>query len=302
MPDNKTLLTTAELAEYLRLGERKIYDLVAKREIPCTRVAGKWLFPRELVDAWLRERTQGPAAGRRPTPPPAIVAGSHDPLLEWAVRESGSGLAVLFDGSLDGLERLARRQAQACGMHVIEGEAGGYNVQTVRHRLPDQPVVLVEWAKREQGLIIAPGNPGSIRGIRDLPGRRFAFRQASAGSHVLLETLLAQESIDRDQLQPAGEPARNETEVALAILDGRADVGLGVASVARQFRLEYLPIAHERYDLLVWRHSWFEPHLQNLMRFTRRPPFKRKAEELGGYDLTGLGTVRYNGPESLLAP
>jgi len=291
------LLTTAELAGYLRLGERKIYDLVAKREIPCTRVAGKWLFPRDLVDAWLRERTEGPTAGSTRITPPAIVAGSHDPLLEWAVRESGSGLAVLFDGSLDGLERFARRQALACGMHVIEGESGGYNVQTVQQRLPDQPVALLEWAQREQGLIVAEGNPHQIAGIADLPGKRFVFRQSSAGSHVLLETLLARGDIDQDRLLSCGDPARNETEVAMAVVDGRADVGLGVASVARQFRLEYLPIARERYDLLVWRQSWFEPALQALANFIRRPLFKRKAEELGGYDLGGIGRVRYNGPE-----
>lgn len=290
------LLTTAELADYLRLGERKVYDLVAKRELPCTRVAGKWLFPRDLIDAWLRERTEGPAAGQQRADPPPIMAGSHDPLLEWAVRESGSGLAVLFDGSLDGLERLAQRQSVASGMHVIEAEGASYNVTTVRHRLPDQPVVLIEWAQREQGLIVAPGNPLNIRGIADLPGKRLAFRQPKAGSYVLLETLLAANGIERDSLIAAGEPARNETEVALAVTDDQADVGLGVISVARQFRLDYIPLARERYDLLVWRRYWFEPALQALAAFTRKPAFRRKADELGGYDLGGNGTVRYNGP------
>lgn len=293
---SEPLLTTAELAKYLRLGERKIYDLVAKREIPCTRVAGKWLFPRELVDAWLRARAEGPVAGHQRPEPPPIVAGSHDPLLEWAVRESGSGLAVLFDGSLDGLEHVARREAVAGGMHVIEGASGNYNLRTVQHRLPDQPLVLIEWARREQGLIVAPDNPLGIRAITDLPGKRFVFRQAKAGSHVLLETLLAAAGIERDRLIGAGEPARNETDVALAVADGRADVGLGVVSVARQFRLDYVPLARERYDLLVWRRSWFEPPLQRLAAFARRPALRRKADELGGYDLSGNGRIRYNGP------
>ncbi len=293
---SERLLTTAELADYLRLGERKVYDLVAKREIPCTRVAGKWLFPQELVDAWLRARTEGPAAGSaRPVPPP-IVAGSHDPLLEWAVRESGSGLAVLFDGSLDGLERVARRLAIAGGMHVIERDTASYNVATVQQHLPDQPVVLVEWAQREQGLIVAAGNPLKISGIADLPGRRFAFRQPKAGSHVLFETLLASAGIERDSVIATGDLARNETEVALAVADGRADAGLGVASAARQFRLDYLPLARERYDLVVWRRHWFEAPLQQLIALTRKPAFRRKADELGGYDLSGNGTVRYNGP------
>ena len=88
------LLTTAEAARYLRLKERKIYDMVAEGAIPCTKITGKWFFPKAELDRWLAANVQRPAGMPRGELPP-IVGGSHDPLLEWALRESGSGLASL---------------------------------------------------------------------------------------------------------------------------------------------------------------------------------------------------------------
>src|SRR3972149_5250444 len=101
-------LTTAETARYLRLGERKLYELVAQGRIPCTKATGKWLFPKSALDRWLAAGFWFPD-GRVASPAPAIVAGSHDPLLEWALRESGSGLALLAPGSRGGRRRRAAR-------------------------------------------------------------------------------------------------------------------------------------------------------------------------------------------------
>src|SRR5262249_43363615 len=103
----RDLLTTEETAGYLRLSERKLYELVANGAVPCTKVTGKWLFPKAALDRWLAAGLVVPAAlAHAPALP--IVGGSHDPLLEWALRESGSGLATLPEGSEAGLRRLAR--------------------------------------------------------------------------------------------------------------------------------------------------------------------------------------------------
>ena len=113
-------LTTKEVAALLRIKERTVYDLVKEGSIPVSRVTGKLLFPRELVEAWVRRNAEtegGIEAVMRPLP---VLAGSHDPLLEWAIRESGSGIATFFDGSLDGLSRVGEGKALACGMHVYE--------------------------------------------------------------------------------------------------------------------------------------------------------------------------------------
>lgn len=290
----KPLMNTREVAEYLRVKERKVYDLVAQRRIPCTRAAGRWLFPKELIDLWLLRHAEGVAGTATHGALPAIVSGSHDPLLDWAVRESSSGLAVLFNGSLDGLERFTQRQALACGLHVLDSDSGDYNTPLLQQRLSTEPVVAIEWAWREQGLIVASGNPLGIAGLPDTQGKRFALRQKEAGSYLLLDYLLRQVRLTLTHITAVESPLRSETEVALAVATGEADVGLGIAAAARQLRLDFLPLARERYDLLVWRHQYFEPPFQKLLALTRTTEFGKRAQAMDGYDISGLGTVRYN--------
>src|SRR5690606_6113247 len=178
MTDGKTpeLMTTREVADYLRLKERRIYELVRQRAIPCTRVTGKWLFPKPLIDLWLARNLEGsaPAAAA-----PPVVAGSQDPLLEWAVKESGCGLALLPGGSLDGLARFAHGEAVAAALHLFDPESGEWNRPAIRGTLPGQPAVAIAWARRRQGLVVAAGNPLNVGSVADLarPGLRFARRQ-----------------------------------------------------------------------------------------------------------------------------
>jgi excisionase family DNA binding protein len=290
MPDSPTapaFLTTREVAEMLRVRERKVYEMAAEGEIPCRRVTGKLLFPRAELDAWL---AGGIAA--RAEKPPEIVAGSHDPLLDWAIRESGSGLATFFDGSLDGLERVVQRRAIAAGMHVFEPEHEEWNRHTAQARAGAAPVVLVEWAVRQQGLIVAPGLAPPVRGVADLSGRRVVQRQPTAGAGLLLAHLLDREGVNDVSFLP--EIARTETEAAAAVAAGKADAAPGLEGVARQFGLPFVPTVRERFDLMIDRRAWFEPPVQTLLGFTRTERFAAKARELGGYDVSGLGTVRWN--------
>ncbi|NNE22106.1 MAG: helix-turn-helix transcriptional regulator [Rhizobiales bacterium] len=288
------LLTTKEIADFLRLKERKIYDLVSSDDIPHVRVSGKILFPRALIQTWLMRNTQYAGGVQQLHEPPLVMAGSHDPLLEWALAESGAGLPSLFDSSLDGIRRLQKGEAVAAGVHLRE--VTGYNREHVERELRDQPVVLIEWAMRTQGLLVAAGNPLSIRQVGDLQNRRVMLRQRSAGSFVLLEYVLGAAGLSLDNVDIAGQPAKSESELALAIANGRADAGLGLEAMARRHGLGFVPLAEERYDLVVWRRAWFRPEMQKLMRFAGTSAFRSRAEELGGYSLTGAGTVHYNGP------
>ncbi len=289
-------LTTKEVAALLRIKERKVYELVSDNAIPHSRVTGKLLFPRDMVEAWVRRHVEFREGTEGLVERPLVMAGSHDPLLDWALRESGSGLATFFDGSLSGLRRLAEGGAVTAGMHVYEPDREDWNRAHIRERIPGLPVILVEWAKRTQGLVLPPGNPLNIASIADLVGRRVIPRQEEAGSRVLLEYLMKQAGLEPSAVEMLDPPARSEADVALAVADGKADAGLAVETVARQYRLDFVPLFRERYDLAVWRRDWFEPPLRKLITFARTPAFAERAAELGGYDISGLGTVRYNGP------
>ena len=288
-------LTTREVADLLRVRERKVYELVAEQAIPVSRVTGKMLFPRDLVEAWIRRRVELAASTADFSPPPAVLAGSHDPLLDWAIRESGSEIATFFGGSIDGLTRLTDRKAFAAGMHVFDPDTGEFNLSLVANELAGQPVVMTEWAWRTQGLVVASGNPRGLASAADLAGVRFIPRQPEAGSHLLLLHLLAEAGIETDAVAMLDPPARTEADVALHVLEGRADAGLAVETVARMHRLDFVPLFRERYDLLVWRREYFEPPMQRLLAFCAGAAFRQRATEIGGYDLSGLGTVRYNG-------
>jgi excisionase family DNA binding protein len=289
-------LTTKEVADLLRIKERKVYELAGNGTIPVSRVTGKLLFPRDLVVAWVRHNTEIEGGVQQYQPKPLVLAGSHDPLLDWALRESGAGIATYFDGSLSGLDRLAQGQALAAGMHVFEPESETWNVNHVSEAMPGEPIVLIEWARRTQGLVVPPGNPKAIRGVPDLKGTTVIPRQRNAGSHVLLTHLCADAGLGAGAIDFLDPPARNETDVALAVAEGKADAGLAIQSAARQYRLDFVALAEERYDLAVWRRDVFEAPMQALLTFCRTPAFAARADELGGYDISGLGTVHYNGP------
>lgn len=286
-------LTTKELAELLRLKERKVYDMAAAGEVPCTRATGKLLFPREAIDAWLAQHTETGALAAT-SPRPGVVLGSHDPLLEWALRESRCGLATYFDSSRDGLERFAAREGIATGLHVLDPETNDWNVPLVRQLLGHQPVVLIEWAMRQRGLIVDAGNPLKIRSLADLQGRRLVPRQTSAGSQLLLEHQLRKEDVSPGDIAMIP-PALSEADAVLAVQEGKADAAFGLAALSVQYKLEFVPVAQERFDLLIDRRGFFEPPLQTLFSFTRSEPFMLKAQDLAGYDVSGLGTVRFNG-------
>lgn len=286
-------LTTKELAELLRIKERKVYDLASSGEVPCSRAMGKLLFPRQAVEAWLAESSSGytPAV---PTQGPSVVLGSHDPLLEWALRESRSGLATFFDGSLDGLDRFARGEGVASGLHVFDPASKEWNVPAVRERFARQRIVLVEWAWRERGLIVAAKNEKKISGIASLKGRRLVPRQAEAGSQGLLMHLLSEAGLGAKDVSFTA-PARSETDAAVAVYEGAADAALGLKGLARQHGLGFVPIVKERFDLLVDRRAWFEPPMQRFIDFCRTDGFLSRASEQHGYDASGFGRVHFNG-------
>lgn len=297
------MMNTREVADYLRIKERTVYDLVKHRRIPCTRIAGKWLFPKALIDDWLLDNVEAmdgaPAVQARTSASsaPPTLAGSHDPLLEWAIRDSECGLALMTGGSLDGIERLAGGQAMLAGAHVLDPDSNDYNVALARRRLGDRDLVLVEWAWRQQGLVLATGNPLGIRTVADLPrvGARLVRRQTEAGSYILLSHLLAVANVSPAALTVTPQRARSELDVALAVREGKADVGLAVAAVAAQLGLDFVPLQRERFDLIMRRRSYFEPPVQALLSFCRTPALTARACELAGYDVSGLGRVVYNG-------
>jgi putative molybdopterin biosynthesis protein len=289
------LLTTDEAATYLRLSERKLYELVANGAVPCTKVTGRWLFPRAALDRWVMAGLIAPSALARVAAPP-IVGGSHDPLLEWALRESGCGLASLPEGSEPGLRRLTRGEVIAAAIHLhgIDGDDEAANLAAVADAPGLHDAVVIAFARREQGVVIAPGNPRRLSDIASLAKRRarVAQRPAGAGAQLLLLALLARAGIAPDELALLKPVCPTGTDIAQAVQSGRADCGIAPRSAALAAGLDFLPLTWERFDLVLRQRDYFLPESQKLLGFARSPAFGERAAELGGYDVGMTGEVR----------
>jgi excisionase family DNA binding protein len=290
------LFTTAEAAAYLRLKERKIYEMVAEGTVPCTKVTGRWLFPKAELDHWLASSISRPEGMTRPDAAP-IVSGSHDPLLEWALRESGSGLATLALGSEAGFARFTAGETLAAAIHLhsLEDIGADANVAALRNRhdLPD--AVMIAFCRREQGFLVAPGNPLKLGSVEDIRKKRarIAVRPNGAGAQLLLLALLHGANIPFDQLAVAAPVCPTGPDIAQAIRAGRADTGIATRGVANAAGLVFVSIVWEPFDLVMRQRDFFQPPLQALLKFFHSQDFAARARELGGYDLSDTGTVRF---------
>jgi putative molybdopterin biosynthesis protein len=289
------LLTTAEAAAYLRLKERKLYELVADQAIPCTKVTGKWLFPRADLDRWLLAGMARPMGVVAADPPP-IVGGSHDPLLQWALAESRAGLAILPEGSEAGYRRFLQGDVIAAAIHFHDpnelNKDANVDVGTKEPTLYD--AVLIGFATREQGLLVAPGNPLGLASLADAARKsaRFALRPEGAGAQLLLLALLRQAGLTiRDLDAPLVAPTG--PDIAQAIRANHADCGLATHSVATTAGVGFIPLASERFDLLIRQRDSYRPPLQTFLSLLRQSNFFNRARELGGLDVSQAGSIRW---------
>ena len=284
-------LTVRELAALLRVTERKVYDLAATGQVPCNKATGKLLFPEAEVRAWIDASRTGPAA-QTARARLSVILGSHDPLLEWAVRHSGSGLATIFDASLDGLRRFQAGEGVAAGMHVHEAD-GDWNRNTVGAALEGTNAALIRWSRRQRGFVVRPEVEREMRDVSDSARLRIAPRQSEAGAEVLMREVMTDAGIDPDELTYAA-PCRSEQEAVLAVLQGEADAAFGLEMLAAPFGLAFLPVVEEPFDLLVDRAAWFDTPLQSLFAFARSDAFREHAGRMAGVDVSDLGKVIWN--------
>ncbi|MBO8128335.1 MAG: molybdopterin biosynthesis protein [Peptococcaceae bacterium] len=231
-----------------------------------------------------------------------VVIGSHDIALDvlanyLKIDYPQAGLSSAHVGSLGGLMALKRGEAHLAGTHLLDEETGDYNVSYIKRYLPGLQTVLVNLAYREQGFIVAPGNPKNIKDFSDLARSdvRFVNRQRGAGTRVLLDFHLKRKGIRPAGVQGYEREEYTHMAVAAAVAGGTADCGLGIRAAAQALGLEFVPVAEERYDLCIRADFWDSPHVQRLIKVIEKPEFRKAVENLGGYDLRDCGKIMWDG-------
>jgi putative molybdopterin biosynthesis protein len=225
-----------------------------------------------------------------------VHIGSHDlclDLLAQFLADAGRRFTSANAGSLGGLMALRRGDAHLAGSHLLDPATGEYNVSYVKQYLPDLPVVLLTFMHREQGLIVAPGNPKRISGLADLArdDLHYVNRQRGAGTRVLLDYHLDKLGIAPERIQGYRREEYTHLAVAVAVQSGAADCGLGIAAAARALNLDFIPLAQERYDLVIPRVHYESDLLRPLLDLISGPNLRRAIAGLPGYDTTHMGDV-----------
>jgi molybdate-binding protein len=223
-------------------------------------------------------------------PRPVRVSGSDDPALDLVLRAVGEEVAADSGprGSVTGLNRLARGEADLALVHLLDVASGTYNDPFVRRLLGDEPVALVHLCRREQGMVLPRGNPRAIASVSDLDGLRLAWRKPGTATRLLLERLLCEAGIEVDPAR--GSVVDSHRAVAAAVAAGAVDAGLAVRAAAVTLDLEFLPVLVEPFELAVAERD--VDLAAPLLDVLARAPVARRIAALEGYDLSETGSTR----------
>ncbi len=225
-----------------------------------------------------------------------FAIGSHDVILDLLAQFLAAHdrrLASAHVGSLGGLIALRRGEAHLAGSHLLDPETGEYNLPYIRRYLPGVPVVVLGLVEREQGLMVKPGNPKNIRGLEDLTRSDVTFvnRQRGAGTRVLLDYHLNRLGISPEQVQGYIQEEFTHLAVAAAVAAGRADCGLGIPAAAQALGLDFVPLFHERYDLIIPKEHYKSDLLAPLKTVLANERFQQNVMRLPGYNIDAMGKI-----------
>lgn len=299
--------TADEIASMFKISKHTVYELIKRGELKAFKVGNKMRIEHAEVERYKQQQASSPNRGStNPTKinPKAYtlkLAGSHDFLVEHLVKyasNESAGLAIQpsYIGSLEGLMMLYRGSADMAAIHLLDPTSQEYNLPFIRQLFVHEPITVIRLASREQGLIVAKGNPKNIATVQDFARKDITIvnRQKGAGTRFLLDSFLADKNIHPTSINGYGNEEWNHLGAASHISRGSADVAFGVKFAASQLGLDFIPVTNEKFDLVL---RWTEEnkaaleHLLDLIHFTT---FKDSILELEGYDARELGKIIYN--------
>jgi excisionase family DNA binding protein len=295
------LMNTREVARYLGINEKKVYFLAKAGKIPCTRVTGKWVFPKKLIDQWIEENAAGLVERQAKTEERdfLLAAGSDDPSLAilhdlYEAQTQPASFFMTTVGSSAGLAAIRSGVADFATAHLLEPGRGRSDETAFGLVVSD--AVVVELFYRELGLLVPPGNPLGIKSVRDLgrPKMRIINRQPGSGTRLYLDQELLRSRLNAKRIAGYDTVVSTHLEAGLRILRGSADVGLATRTTAQLLGLDFIPLIRERFDAVIPKERFFSRAIQVLLGTLGSLEFRQQVEALGGYDASESGRIITN--------
>ncbi|WP_231575118.1 helix-turn-helix transcriptional regulator [Bacillus sp. B-jedd] len=298
--------TPDEVAKIFQISKHTVYELIKRGELQAFKVGNKMRIEHEEIERYKESMiapARKPAAqNAQPIEPRQLharLAGSHDFLVEHLVKETSATLGMqiqpTYIGSLEGLMMLYRNQADIAAMHLLDPASQEYNLPFINQLFVYETISVMRLASREQGFIVAKGNPKGISGFDDLVRKdiRFINRQKGSGTRFLLDSKLLAGGISPADVNGYENEEWTHLSTASHISRGSADVAFGIRSAASHLGLDFIPVAKEQFDLVF---RWTDDNremLGKLVAFLQTKEFKDSLSNLEGYDINELGTMIY---------
>lgn len=299
------LMNTKEVAKYLDIHEKQVYLLIKGGKIPCSRVTGKWIFPKRLIDEWIQNSAQDSLTQARKRinqiEGALLAAGSNDPVLDMlltAIRKNHSDFHIFSanTGSVGGLEALNSGLTDIAFAHLLDPETGDYNIPYLKQYCPDNHPVVVNMFYRQVGFLAVKSKAGIFKGWESLTSRKIRFinRQKGSGVRILVDRELEERDISGESIDGYDNEVCTHFEVGLSLLSGEADVGIASAAVAKILDLKFQPLINERFDMILDKDTFFQPVIQTFIETLKSGQFKNRVEKIGHYDFKDTGRILHS--------
>ena len=302
---SEELMNTKEVAEYLDIHEKQVYGLIKAGRIPCTRVTGKWIFPKKLIDDWIETNTTpGMKQARKKSSQISgaiLASGSNDPVLDMLLTATKKSHPDFFifsanTGSVNGLKALNDGYTDIALSHLFDAASGKYNIPYLSKYLPDINPVVVNLFHRELGFLIQPEIASQIEGFESLTGKNLKFinRQVGSGTRMLLDYHLQKLGIAADKIDGYEKEVYTHFEVGLSIVAGEAQVGIASAAIGKLLGLAFKPITSECFDMILDQSTFFSSGVQSFIETLKTEEFRNRVEKIGGYDFMDSGKILHS--------
>ena len=301
----KDMMNTKEVAEYLGIHEKQVYALIKGKKIPCTRITGKWIFPKHIIDKWITTNAwegiiQAKENSKR-LQCTILSAGSNDPILDILLSYMKKIHPDFYifscnTGSTKGLSLLSQGNTDIAWCHLFDFKSGEYNIPFISTFLPEMKITVVHLFYRELGFVLSPYTSLQLKEFSDLANNKLHFinRQKGSGTRVFLDYKLQQANIDPMFIKGYDNEVYTHIEVGLSVLSGEADAGIATIAISKLFGLRFVPLVRESFDMILSQKTFFNKGVQAFIDVLDTENFRKMVKPLGNYDFKESGKIIYS--------
>ncbi|MGD0657758.1 MAG: helix-turn-helix transcriptional regulator [Syntrophorhabdales bacterium] len=298
------MMNTKEVARYLGVHEKHVYAMISQKKLPATRITGKWVFPRKLIDEWVESSAvsglEQSVRRTRKVEGGLVASGNNDLVLDLLLTEARMVypdfcLLSAHTGGVEGLKALNMGYADIAWAHLFDPESGQYNIPFLQVYAPTIRPAVINLYYRDLGFLVAANNPLGVNGFEDLArkGVRFVNRQKGSDTRTLIDHHLARLGIDPLNIRGYENEVHTHLDIGLSVFSNETDVGIATPAVSRLFGLSFIPVTRERFDMILDQHTFFQGGVQALMEVLKSEGFREKVARLGNYDCKDSGRILY---------